>query len=789
MVTIEIDGKPVQAEPGTMVIQAADAAGIYIPRFCYHRKLSVAANCRMCLVEVEKAPKPLPACATPVAEGMKVRTRSPLAVEAQRGTMEFLLINHPLDCPICDQGGECDLQDLAVGYGRDVSRYTENKRVVKDKDLGPLISTDMTRCIHCTRCVRFGQEVAGLMELGATGRGEHMEIGTYIEHSVDSELSGNMIDLCPVGALTSKPFRYTARTWELEDVPSVLPHDVVGSNAVLQTWQGEVKRVLPRENEAVNECWLSDRDRFSYEALNSEDRLLSPLLRENGAWRETDWPTALRAAAEGLAGVVAQHGPEQIGALASPAASAEEHYLLQRLMRGLGSGNVDHRLRQADFRAQDSVSWYGLGRSIRSLEGVRSVLLVGANLRKEQPMLNLRVRGAALSGARVMAINPMDWSFTFDLAHKRIVAPSAMPWELAGVVAALAQLSGGALASGLQELCGGGVPDAGQRAVAQALMHAGADGAIILGHPALAHPRFSELLACAAAAAGLSGASLGVLGEGNCAGAWAAGCLPRREAGGRDARIKGLDALEMTRRGLRGMVLLNVDPALDCLEGGRASRAAAAADFTLVLSVFRPAPDSPGGVWLPMAAFSETEGTFINCEGRSEDFAEAVKAPGEARPGWKIMRVLGNQLNVPGFDYMSIDDVRREFMSGGLEGGAPQVPAFESGGVEAPGRANDIDLERVVVVPPYRGDAYLRHAPALQATADNPDPAAAVNAGQAARLGMADGEVVQLYAGDSVVPLTLRLDERVPDGCVLVEGGYAQTAPLNGPGHLRLVRG
>jgi len=788
MVTFEIDGKPVQAEPGTMVIQAADAAGIYIPRFCYHEKLSVAANCRMCLVEVEKAPKPLPACATPVAEGMKVRTRSSLALEAQRGTMEFLLINHPLDCPICDQGGECDLQDLAVGYGRDVSRYTENKRVVKDKDLGALIATDMTRCIHCTRCVRFGQEIAGMMELGATGRGEHMEIGTHIEHSVDSELSGNMIDLCPVGALTSKPFRYSARTWELKDVDSVLPHDVVGSNAVLQTWQGEVKRVLPRDNESINQCWLSDRDRFSYQSLNGEQRLTAPLLRENGQWRETDWATALRAAAEGLDRVRAQHGAQQIGALASPAATAEEHYMLQRLMRALGSGNVDHRLRQADFRADDSVSWFGLGRPIQSLSSARAVLLIGSNLRKEQPILGLRVREAWQAGGRIMAVNPMDWGFNFELAHKRIVAPSAMPWALAGVVGALSLISGRELPAELERMCGGAEPDAEQRAMAEVLSGACADAAIVLGQGAVAHPRFSELLACASAAAGLTGASVGVLAEGNCAGAWAAGCLPHREVGGREAGIKGLNALEMNRRGLRGMVLLNVDPSIDCLEGARAAAAAAGAEFTLVVSVFRPDADAPGDVWLPMAAFSETEGTFINCEGRAQPLAEAVKAPGDARPAWKILRVLANQLNLPGFDYIGIDDVRREFLGADLEVGAPLVPSFE-GGVDAPPRANDIDLERIYVVPPYRGDAYLRHAPALQATADTPAATAAINTAQAARLGVAGGARAQLYAEDAIVPMTLRLDDRVPDGCVMVPGGYAETAALNAVDQLRLVKG
>ena len=434
-VTIEIDGHPCEVRKGAMVIEAADAAGIAIPRFCYHKKLTVAANCRMCLVEVERAPKPLPACATPVMDGMKVITTSETARGAQRSVMEFLLINHPLDCPICDQGGECELQDLAMGYGRGVSRFTERKRVVPDKNLGPLIATDMTRCIHCTRCVRFGAEVAGLPELGATGRGEDMRIGTFIERSVDSELSGNVIDVCPVGALTSKPFRFRARAWEMVQREGIAAHDAIGSNLYVHVRRGRLLRVVPRENEAVNEVWLSDRDRFSYEGLYTEDRLLRPRVRDGeGAWQETDWEIALDAAADAIRAVLDAQGPAGIGALASPVATTEEHYLLQTLVRGFGGTNLDHRLRQSDFGDQDEApAWPSLGMALADLEGADAVLLVGSNVRKEQPLAGLRLRKAALAGASVFAVNPVDHVFNFDLAGRIVVSPDRMAGELAGI--------------------------------------------------------------------------------------------------------------------------------------------------------------------------------------------------------------------------------------------------------------------------------------------------------------------------------------------------------------------
>jgi NADH-quinone oxidoreductase subunit G len=385
MVEIELDGKKVEILEGSMIMHAADKAGTYIPHFCYHKKLSIAANCRMCLVDVEKAPKPMPACATPVTQGMIVRTKSDKAIKAQKSVMEFLLINHPLDCPICDQGGECQLQDLAVGYGGSSSRYEEEKRVVFHKDIGPLVSMEeMSRCIHCTRCVRFGQEVAGIMELGMSHRGEHAEIETFVGAAVDSELSGNMIDICPVGALTSKPFRYSARTWELSRRKSVSPHDSTGANLIVQVKNNKVMRVVPFENEAVNECWIADRDRFSYEALNGEDRLTSPMIKQGSEWKAVDWQTALEYVANGLNQIKANHGAASIGALVSPHSTLEELYLAAGLMKGLGSANIDYRLRNAEFESAPGVRW--LGASIASLSNVQRVLVVGSNLRKDHPL-------------------------------------------------------------------------------------------------------------------------------------------------------------------------------------------------------------------------------------------------------------------------------------------------------------------------------------------------------------------------------------------------------------------
>ena len=788
-VTIEVDGRKLQARKGQMLIEVTDASGISVPRFCYHDKLSVAANCRMCLVDVEKAPKPLPACATPVMDGMVVRTRSERARAAQKGTMEFLLINHPLDCPVCDQGGECELQDLAVGYGKDASRYAEVKRVVKDKDIGPLIATEMTRCIHCTRCVRFGEEVAGVMEFGGLGRGEHTEIRTFLDRSVDSELSGNVIDLCPVGALTSKPFRFTARSWELQDHASISPHDCVGANLNVQTRDGRVMRVLPRVNEAVNECWLADRDRFSYEALNGEDRLRVPMIRRGTEWEETDWTTALEFTKAGLRKVLEDHGPENLGALASPISTSEEFYLLQKLVRGLGSGNVDHRLRQMDFSDDDNAPVYpALGRQIAELENLDAALLVGANPRKDQPLINLRLRKAALKGGKIFAINPLDYNFNYKLAGRIVCAPADMLRSLAGVAMALAALKKSELPAAFTARFGKLKPEATQQAMAQALQQ-GACASILLGTFAFSHPQAAALRGLAQLIAELSGAKFGQLPEANAAGAWLAGCVPHRGVAGKPA-TKGRHALDMLRHPLKAWLLFGVEPEFDCLDGAAAS-AMEASEFVVMLTTFKPSAYRThaveyASVWLPLAPFTETDGTFVNAEGRAQSFAAAAPPLGESRPGWKILRMLGHMMGLSGFEQNRIEEVRSELNQPAATAApvAFVLPPEDPAMTPAAGQ-----LMRLAEVPIYAVDPIVRRAPALQKTADNPKPAVRINRAQAGKLGFKGGESVQVAMSQGTAQLDLVLDERVPDGCVLVPAGYPETAMLGaqGPATLKAV--
>ncbi|MGH8752696.1 MAG: NADH-quinone oxidoreductase subunit NuoG, partial [Burkholderiales bacterium] len=493
MLKLEINGKLIEVTEGSTIMDAANKLGIFIPYFCYHKKLSIAANCRMCLVQVEKAPKPLPACATPAMGGMKVFTHSDEAVKAQKGVMEFLLINHPLDCPICDQGGECPLQDLAVGYGGSSSRYQEEKRVVADKNLGSLIATDMTRCIYCTRCVRFGQEIAGIMELGMVGRGEHAEILAFVGKTVDSELSGNMIDLCPVGALTSKPFRYTARNWELSRRKSVSPHDSLGSNLIVQVKDNRVMRVLPRDNEEINECWLSDKDRFSYEGLNSEERLTRPMLKQDGEWKEVEWQTALEYIAKSLKRIRTAYGAEAIGALATPHSTLEELYLLQKLMRGLGSGNVDFRLRHCDFSAElQGAPW--LGMKIAEINRLDRVLVVGSMLCKDHPLLAHRLRQAAKRSTRISLINAVDDALLMKIEHKAIVAPREMVKTLAEVLKAAAEAKSKPCAFSAQLAALN--PSQEARRIAESLA-SGNNVAVFLGNIAQNHPQAAALHALA----------------------------------------------------------------------------------------------------------------------------------------------------------------------------------------------------------------------------------------------------------------------------------------------------
>ncbi|OOZ41729.1 NADH-quinone oxidoreductase subunit G [Solemya pervernicosa gill symbiont] len=783
-VTIEVNGQPLQARKGAVLIEATDAAGITVPRFCYHKKLSVSANCRMCLVEVEKAPKPLPACATPVMEGMKVFTHSPKALSAQKGTMEFLLINHPLDCPICDQGGECELQDVAVGFGGDVARYSEAKRVVIEKDIGPLIATDMTRCIHCTRCVRFGAEIAGVREMGMTGRGDFSEIGTYIEKSLTSELSGNIIDLCPVGALTAKPSRYTARPWELRQFTTVAPHDSAGSNLHIHTRNGSVMRAVPCDNEEINETWISDRDRFSYQGVNSEERLKQPMVKERGEWRECDWETALERAAKGLKDVVESDGGEQFATLISPMATLEELYLAASLTRALGSNNIDHRLRQGDFSDQNSAPVYPwLGQSIAELEQLNAALLIGSNIRKEQPIFSHRLRKATLAGADVSTVNPVDFDFNFDLSAKVVVEPASMVAALAGIAKALEATGSAAV----KELIASANVSDEQRAIAKQLK-AAESATVLLGNLATAHPEFSTLRALAAVIAEQSGAKLGYLPEaGNSVGGWLAGAVPHRTAGGQVVEATGLDARAVIESPRKGYLLFNVEPGRDCWSGADALAATDAAECVVAATPF--ASDelkAVADVLLPIASFAETSGTYVNAEGRWQSF-EGVTAPaGEARPGWKVLRVLGNLIGVEGFEFISSSEVCEQL--GGEVNGVTADNALTQP-VAADAAFAGSGLVRVGEVPIYAIDSTVRRSIALQQTASGSDLAVQINSDEASRLGLDGSERVKIVQGEYSAEMAFEICDRVADGAAWIPAGVDGSEKL-GPlmGRVELER-
>jgi NADH-quinone oxidoreductase subunit G len=765
-IEIEIDGKKLQAKPDAMVIQVADAAGIYIPRFCYHKHLSIAANCRMCLVEVEKSPKALPACATPVMPGMKVFTRSAKAIAAQKAVMEFLLINHPLDCPICDQGGECELQDLSMGYGSVESYYCEGKRTVKDKDIGPLVETEMTRCIQCTRCVRFGSEVAGFRELGATNRGEDMEIGTYVQHALQSEVSGNIIDLCPVGALTSKPFRFTARAWELQQYPSIAAHDCIGSNINVHTRRGVVMRVVPRENTAINETWISDRDRYSYEGLYHE-RLEKPMVRVGGEWQETDWQTALEAAMRDLQLVLNAHGGKELAALASPNSTLEEFYLLQKLLRSLGSSNIDHRLRQVDFSDQENFPLYpSLNMPIADIDQCDVILLIGSNIQKEQPMASLRVRKAALKGAKIIALNMMKYDFHFKVAVDKVVAPH----EFVHALASLTKAFDSEIAVATNEA---------DQAIAP-LLRSGKKIGILLGAQALNHPQAAAIRALANAIANKVGGALGFLTEGaNSAGAWLAGAIPHRSSAG--VKVDpGLDAQAIWNQPRKAYILLNVEPDLDCANPVAATRALEQADCVVALSMFRnPVLEQFAQVILPIAPFTETSGTFVNAEGHKQSFKGVATAVGDSRPAWKVLRVLANFLHCEGFDYSSSEEVRDELLT------AIENTSFNTENtfsVQNSYEYNKDILSRIGEIPIYAGDSLVRRGKALQATQPIIEGnliAVRLHPHTAKELQVKETEMVTVKQQEGRARLPIVFDQRVPMGAVYIAGGISPTSGLS----------
>ena len=772
-------------------MDGAKQIGVYIPHFCYHKKLSIAANCRMCLVQVEKAPKPLPACATPVMDGMKVYTHSQQAVTAQKGVMEFLLINHPLDCPICDQGGECQLQDLAVGYGASGSRYTEAKRVVINKNLGPLISTDMTRCIHCTRCVRFGQEIAGIMELGMVGRGEHSEILAFVGKTVDSELSGNVIDLCPVGALVSKPFRYSARTWELSRRKSISPHCGLGSNLIVQVKQNRVMRVLPRDNEAINECWLSDKDRFSYEGLNSEDRLTRPMIKRNGQWLECDWQEALEFTANSLQSIKQKYGAQRIAALGSAHSTSEELFLLQKLLRAMGSGNIDHRLRQSDFRADkkiQGVPW--LGTSIADISQLRSTLLIGSTIRKDHPLIAQRLRQAVKNGMKLNIVNPVDDDLLVNIANKAIVAPGAMIKKLAEILKAAVEIKGAEQTSGVQQFINSinVSSTATAFAIASSLIE-NTPAAIYLGNLSQHHPDYSRINLFAGLIAQITGASYGILGEAaNSVGAYLVGAIPEINALSVTAKFNqleiGLNAAQMlgysndaTDVRCQAFILMNVEPEFDTYNSQKALKTIKSSEFVVSLSAYKGNTVDYADVLLPIAPFTETSGTYVNTEGRIQNFNGVVSPLGEARPAWKVLRVLANLMTLDKFDYETPEQIRAEIFPDGLDINQylnNTLKDFDTG-IKV---TEEQGIQRIGEVPIYWADPIVRRAESLQATHDAVPPKAWMATALLANLGVTAGDQVKVTQGGEFVQLEAGLDEKLPDNCVRVASAHPKTVAL-----------
>lgn len=763
-IEIEIDGRKLSAKPNQTIIEVADLAGIYIPRFCYHKHLSVAANCRMCLVEVEKSPKTLPACATPVLPGMKVFTQSPKTLEAQRAVMEFLLINHPLDCPVCDQGGECELQDVSMGYGSSWSHYDECKRAVADENLGPLIETEMTRCILCTRCVRFGDEIAGMRELGVTRRGEDAEISTYVQKTIVSEVSGNIIDICPVGALTSKPYRFTARAWELDQAPSISPHDCMGSNLNVHSRYGTVMRVVARENNAINETWISDRDRFSYTGLYHADRLGKPLAKINGKWEVVEWQKAFQLAASGLQEIVHQFGGNELGSLVSPNSTVEEFYLLQKITRGLGSQHIDHRLREIDTRDQALMPAFPcLAMPIAEIEQCDAILLIGSNLQKEQPLAALRVRKAVKNNAVILAVNPVDYLFNFKVTAKNIIAPHHLVKALTDIHHALEKNTAHPISDHLKEkkkIC------------------------ILLGALAQHHPEAAVIRALAQSIAMLTGGKLHIMTDGaNGAGGWIAGAVPHREPGNVAIQAQGLSAYEMLAKPRKAYLLLNVEPELDCANAAIAQKALEAAHFVVAFSMYRnPVLEEQADVIFPITPFTETSGTFINVTGLWQSFNGVAKSFEASRPAWKVLRVLGHFLQLKGFDYESSHDVIRE-LKNILEANTlvPSVNTLQTSLLKTIEEKSSDTLSRIGEIPIYALDSLVRRSVPLQLTQQVMEGNVAnvrLHPKTAKKLNLLAAEKVKVKQQTGEVILPVCMDERIPQDAVWIAGGIDATVKL-----------
>ena len=782
MVNIEVDGIAMQVPKNSMIIEATDKAGISVPRFCYHSKLSIAANCRMCLVDVEKAPKPMPACATPVMDGMKVYTHSRRAIDAQHGVMEFLLINHPLDCPICDQGGECELQDQAVGYGRSVSRFVERKRVVTDHDIGPLVQTDLTRCIQCTRCVRFLEEIAGTSELGMFGRGDRSSIGASIEQGVDSELSGNIIDLCPVGALTNKPFRYSARAWELMARPAIAVHDGVGSSMWYHTRRGRIMRAVPRESESTNETWLSDRDRYSHFGLNAEDRVMEPMIRFDGEWQTVSWEEGIRAATEALRTAVTGHGSDQLGVLMSASVSTEEYFLAQRLARGLDCQNIDHRLREQDFSDDMSrVQGAAFTTPMTAIDSADVILLIGSNIRQEAPLLGQRVRKAWRGGAQISVLNPVDWNFNFSLDNALITPPQDMVSELAAVAKAVSGITGKELPGFLQAVCDNAEAGAEHASIAGRLNSEG-EKMLLLGQIALAHGQSAWLRSLAGWIAKVTGAALNIVTHGgNATGAAMAGALPCQGPGG-SAADAGLNVREMLATPLKSYLLWDIEPQFDMANPALAMEAMRSADHVVAVAAF--AGDdlkSVADVILPLAPVAESEGIFYSLDGQSLEVEPAGKTTGQAKPGWKILRQMGAELELAGFAQVDRNELKREMLT--------EIGEFTTAGKD-PMEAElalpqKVDgLYRVGEVAMYSVDALCRRSSVLQRTVQAQNDFVGLSSGDAEKLALADGQQANVSQGGVQVTLPVRICTGLPGGAVWVKsatnaaGGLGDTFGL-----------
>ncbi|MGB8635437.1 MAG: NADH-quinone oxidoreductase subunit NuoG [Rhodanobacteraceae bacterium] len=759
-VTIEIDGRSLEAPKGSMIIQAADKANIPIPRFCYHPKLAIAANCRMCLVEVEMGGKPMgkpaPACATPVADGMVVRTRSDKALKAQRNVMEFLLINHPLDCPICDQGGECELQDLSLGYGRSISRFTERKRSVADENIGPLIATYMTRCIQCTRCVRVMSEIAGTHELGGMDRGEHLEIGTYIGKSIESELGGNIIDVCPVGALTDKVFQFKARAWELIARKSIGYHDAQGSNLWLHTRRGDILRAVPRDNDDINECWLSDRDRYSHQGLNADDRARRPMLKRDGEWQDVDWQTALDAVVAGLKAA----GGQDLGMLVHPASTCEEGLLLKRLAAGLGCSSMDHRLRQLDPAAAAATVFE---MPLATVQDAGASLLLGSYPRHEMPLFNHRLRQSVLKGGKVFVANPLAQDFNYPLAGSFIAPPQALLDEMLVLARAASELgdkpqTDSALAEAMASV---EVSDAARTAVT-ALRDAD-KSLVVFGHLAAMHPQASWLRAAARLIADATGSAVDEIPLGaNAIGLSQVGLLPGE--GGRDARAMQLEPPKV-------MILFGAEPPHDFADGSLINDALDKADFVVAFNAFAgEALKNAADVILPIAPLPETPATLVNVDGKAQRVEAAVPATGEVREGWKILRALGRQLGLEGFDLEDMASLDAEVDQALAGTHAIQRTSL----AERPGLPST-GLTRMDSIPIYRGDAVLRRAKALNEHPLTRPPEAVMAPADARAMQLEDGQRVRVTGGQ-VLPL--RVDARVPAGAVWIQSTHAATSKL-----------